>query len=109
MRVGDTVVINQEAYDVVRIEANGDVLVQHIDTQELKWVDFYVGGLRDPHTDHGAILEALSSLGGVDVHRIKSPGRAPAKSSAGGTAAEPADILRWGESDPDLPEEGSDL
>jgi hypothetical protein len=62
MKVGDVVVVRGRAYDVVRITSTGDVLCRDVITLESKWVDFYVGGLVDPHENPGALLDALSHV-----------------------------------------------
>ena len=60
--VGASVVVMGRLCDVVYIAHTGDVQVRDVITLELRWYDYFVCRLLDPHENPGALLEAMSTL-----------------------------------------------
>jgi hypothetical protein len=59
---GHAIIYKNEAYDVVLITSNGDLLVRHFGTLEEIWVDYFDIQFADPYSDPGALLEALARI-----------------------------------------------
>jgi hypothetical protein len=62
LQPGNAIIYRSEAYDVVHITSQGDVLVQPFGTLEEVWVDCFDIKFADPYSDPGALLEALARI-----------------------------------------------
>ena len=62
MKIGDSVVIDAQVYEVLQIAPEGDLYVENVITLERKWVDYFVHEVINPHKDGGALLAALAAL-----------------------------------------------
>jgi hypothetical protein len=71
MRDGDYVVVDGRLVEVMELDCTGDMLIRDALTLKLRWVDFYVARVIDPHGEDGAILEALSMIFGDELPVIK--------------------------------------
>ena len=64
--VGQCVIVGRRPYELLRWTTSGELLVRDTITSEKRWVDYYQARVIDPHTDGGALLDALSVLRSED-------------------------------------------
>jgi len=67
MELGTSVVVEGRVMEVMGLDPDGDMLVRDVLTLKLKWVDYYITRVIDPHKDGGALLEAMGALTDDDV------------------------------------------
>ena len=67
MELGTSVVVDGRVMEVMGLDLSGDMLVRDVLTLKLKWVDYYIARVFDPHEDGGALLEAMGALTDDDV------------------------------------------
>lgn len=62
MNIGDYLVINGRAYELLCTTTYGDILVKDVCTDQKLWLDYFANQISNPHEDGGALLQALGNL-----------------------------------------------